>query len=737
MPTLTTSGSPWRRCVLAVCLAALTTAFVPAPAGAQVPVVKLDEFAKVRLDDLAEAQRTWLERDVLWIITEPEREVFLRLDSDAQREVFIEQFWRNRDPSPGTERNEYREAIDKRLIEADRDFGRETSRPGRLTDRGRMKVLLGDPRSVDRYPGSPGIYPVEIWSYAVDPIIGTPAFFNLLFFKDRGYGEHILFSPLGDGPEALLTPAGQNEATEVTSTSLSARRGRPTSFGDLGGVLEILKGVDLFLADVAVNFVPGDGASQDFGPLRSEELLVDIEGVPERAMPDPTWAYRMLVGAVESDVRFDTLPLQMDAVALMDPAGIPYLHYAIRMPGNRINLGHYEDRYYATYELTVGVRADELRFLRAPEPEVVQLDLDADASATLRGSDLIHLGRIPLPDGNFSVDLLAENNVTHEIGRADARGWAPAAHPAKLNSSKAILISEHNSFASGYDPFGEHVPFQIGKNFLMPALRGPFPSGSTIWVFHQLYAPAGAADAVTATYVIRDAAGTVRATKSSPLQLQDQDRFGVLSQLAGLSLEGLTPGDYTVQVDIDADDRAPQDLAFTVVPGERYVMPVPHARRMPSARDDGERLIRARQMRTLGRTDEAIEILRAVLERTPGHEGALALQVDLLSDAGRLDELAALLAPLLAKDPANGEMLVLLADVTARQANFYDAIRYYERARLAGVAETPELLNSLAAAYMEQDRPDKAEELLRRSLELSPEQAGIRTMLQRVATDSR
>jgi len=69
----------------------------------------LSEFPRIEPEALPERHRDWLEREVLWIITASERDVFLRLDDDASRDRFIEEFWRNRDPSPGTEINEYRE----------------------------------------------------------------------------------------------------------------------------------------------------------------------------------------------------------------------------------------------------------------------------------------------------------------------------------------------------------------------------------------------------------------------------------------------------------------------------------------------------------------------------------------------------------------------------------------------------------------------------------------------------
>ena len=44
----------------------------------------------------------WLTQDVAYIITDAERTAFKNLQSDPEREHFIEQFWQRRDPTPGT-----------------------------------------------------------------------------------------------------------------------------------------------------------------------------------------------------------------------------------------------------------------------------------------------------------------------------------------------------------------------------------------------------------------------------------------------------------------------------------------------------------------------------------------------------------------------------------------------------------------------------------------------------------
>ena len=59
--------------------------------------------------------RNWLERDVVYIISPVEREVFLKLETDRERDIFISAFWKQRDPNPGFPENAYKKEHYRRL----------------------------------------------------------------------------------------------------------------------------------------------------------------------------------------------------------------------------------------------------------------------------------------------------------------------------------------------------------------------------------------------------------------------------------------------------------------------------------------------------------------------------------------------------------------------------------------------------------------------------------------------
>lgn len=102
--------------------------------------------------------RNWLDNDVRYIATDAERQAFSALNSDEERERFIESFWQRRDPKPETSENEFRRDYYSRMAYANEKFAfGETS--GWLTDRGRIYITYGKPDSVEKT--STG----EIWTY--------------------------------------------------------------------------------------------------------------------------------------------------------------------------------------------------------------------------------------------------------------------------------------------------------------------------------------------------------------------------------------------------------------------------------------------------------------------------------------------------------------------------------------------------------------------------------------------
>ncbi|MBM3306618.1 MAG: GWxTD domain-containing protein, partial [Candidatus Aminicenantes bacterium] len=70
--------------------------------------------SKVSVKDLPEKYRDWLDL-VHYHIQPVEKDVFMKLTGNRDRDIFIETFWKQRDPTPGTPANEYKDELLKRF----------------------------------------------------------------------------------------------------------------------------------------------------------------------------------------------------------------------------------------------------------------------------------------------------------------------------------------------------------------------------------------------------------------------------------------------------------------------------------------------------------------------------------------------------------------------------------------------------------------------------------------------
>jgi GWxTD domain-containing protein len=124
---------------------------------------------------------SWLQEEVVYIITAQERAAFVGLSTNAERDRFIEQFWQRRDPTPGTRENEFRDEHYGRIAYANEHFASSLPGPagaGRRTDRGHIYIVYGKPDEIESHPsggtydrpiqeggGTVSTFPFEIWRY--------------------------------------------------------------------------------------------------------------------------------------------------------------------------------------------------------------------------------------------------------------------------------------------------------------------------------------------------------------------------------------------------------------------------------------------------------------------------------------------------------------------------------------------------------------------------------------------
>ncbi len=171
--------------------------YVPALRQALAKIQKSEE-QQSRGDDLNEYYRKWLDQDATYIITEEEKEAFLDLKSDEERQRFIEQFWARRNPDPGSKDNSFKEEHYRRFAYANKRFG--NGLPGWKTDRGRIYIMYGPPDEIESHPQpEAGAFPHERWFYRHIEGIGDKV--TVEFVDKVGTGDYRITSEPKKGIE--------------------------------------------------------------------------------------------------------------------------------------------------------------------------------------------------------------------------------------------------------------------------------------------------------------------------------------------------------------------------------------------------------------------------------------------------------------------------------------------------------------------------------------------------------
>ncbi|MEO6323471.1 MAG: GWxTD domain-containing protein, partial [Thermoanaerobaculia bacterium] len=163
---------------------------------------------------LPEKHRQFLD-DVDPILTDLERDTFLKLSTEYQRERFIEAFWKRRSLGPDGMRIAFRDIYELRLRQV-KDRFRNLN-----TDQGRIFLVNGPPDGVRKIDCQDIYYPLEIWYYERLESLRLSKVL-LLFYQPFGAGDYKLWTPI-EGVQAItvggiggLAGATQTRRVDVT-----------------------------------------------------------------------------------------------------------------------------------------------------------------------------------------------------------------------------------------------------------------------------------------------------------------------------------------------------------------------------------------------------------------------------------------------------------------------------------------------------------------------------------------
>lgn len=480
----------------------LTLILVPAVGKSQKTKPAPDEKVRQVKKELKRPYIDWI-KDVDVILTEDDRLAWNKLKTDDERDQFIQLFWRQRDPDPDTEENEYKEQFYERVAYANEHFS--SGKPGRLSDRGRIYIKFGKPDDIESHPsggvydrpanegsGSTTTYPFEKWFYRYIPNVGSGI--ELEFVDPSGSGEYRLAR---NPDEKLATlPNGAN-----------------------GGY-----GRENYLR------------IQD-SPFQVMQLHSDLDRAPSI---DRRW-----VETTDSPV--------VDDSAIAFAAQLNYFRQsdnsvltALTLQADNSELVFENVGGLQTARLNIFGRITSVADIRIGKFEdIVVTHATAEELSTIRTRKSAYAKAFVLQPGRYRIDLFLRDTVSGAMG-VQRIGFEVPSFPAKKPAASSIVLATKLEKFTDI-PSGQ---FAMGQYKVVPNVSGTYRRGEKVGIYLQVYNTeidqTTLRPAVDVEYILSKDGKELSRRREDPQDINDAGQRLTLTEF--IDTKSLAPGEYEIKV---------------------------------------------------------------------------------------------------------------------------------------------------------------------------------------------
>jgi GWxTD domain-containing protein len=401
-------------------------------------------------EKLGGVYKKWLDEDVRWIITDEELSAFKKLTNNSERDAFIEEFWRRRDPTPDTAENEYKEEHYRRIAYANEHFA--AGMPGWRTDRGRVYIMYGKPDSIDSHPmggpyqrpaeeggGSTETYPFEVWRYRYLEGIGQEI--EIEFVDDCSCGAYEMTMDRSKKDALLHVPnAG---LTDMEAMGMASKADR-------------FRGVE----SLGQGFFNSNLNTKEFDRL---ETFAKLNRAPDvkynREMASEIVSHKFRTNPLPFDVRVDFVKLTSDTVLVPITLQVPLRSLTW------INKDGVQRAVLSVYGQLTTVAGKIVQTF----DESLKKDVPADLLEKEIENTSLYWKALPMRPGLYRLDVVAKDVNGDKVGVFSRSYTVPDfSNEDKLASSTLILADRLESVPSREIGTGNFV---IGENRVRPRVQ--------------------------------------------------------------------------------------------------------------------------------------------------------------------------------------------------------------------------------------------------------------------------
>jgi GWxTD domain-containing protein len=499
-----------------------------AAATPQKPTKEQKRKIKKTLKELDTPYKQWLNEDVTYIISPEERRAFLQLETNEEREQFIEQFWLRRSSNPDLPDNDFKEEHYRRIAYANEHFA--SGIPGWKTDRGRMYIMWGPADEVETHPtggtydrpmeeggGSTTTYPWETWRYRYMEGIGENVIWE--FVDPSGSGEYRL----------TMDPSEKDALLHVPGAGLSLME-------------------EMGMASKTDRFTRSDGTNLPRSMGGESASMNEFNRLEQysKAFRPPQVKYKDLEALVTARIVRDQVHFAYRTDFLKVTNDTVLVPVTVQIPNNQLSFDSKDGVHSATMNIFGRVSTLTGRVVQTFEDPVSRDFPDSLFQRSLKLQS-IYQKAVPLRPGLYRLDIVIKDVKSGNVGVINTRLQVPRYGDDTLEASSLILADQL-----------EHVPakqigtgqFVLGSSKVRPKLDGEFASDLKLGIYMQVYnlKPDDKTHKSSATFqytVKKGKEQVMRFTETSDEMKQTGEQV-TIERL--LPLATLTPGKYSIEV---------------------------------------------------------------------------------------------------------------------------------------------------------------------------------------------
>ncbi|HVP45241.1 MAG TPA: GWxTD domain-containing protein [Bryobacteraceae bacterium] len=420
--------------------------------------------AKLR-KELETPYKKWLNEDVIYIITDEERQAFKRLQTDEEREQFIEQFWLRRDPTPDTVENEFKEEHYRRIAYSNERFA--SGIPGWKTDRGRIYIMYGPPDEIESHPsggsyerpmeeggGETSTYPFEQWRYRYLDGIGNNIIIE--FVDPTMSGEYRMTMDPSEKDALLYVPNAGLTLMEQMGMASKTDRFNRTDGTHLGTAFG------------------GTPASMD--EFERLERFAKLQKPPAVKFKD-------LEAAVTTHITFNLLPMKVQADFIKVTNSSVLTNVTMQFENKDLQFQMKDNVQKAVVNIYARITTLSRRVVNVFE-DTVSIEQPAELLPQIIKQQSVYWKSVPLAPGMYRLNVVAKDVIGGNMNNYEMALNVPHYDDEKLGSSSLILADVIEKVPTRSIGSGQFV---VGTTKVRPRLTDTFKQAEKMGIYLQLY----------------------------------------------------------------------------------------------------------------------------------------------------------------------------------------------------------------------------------------------------------